>query len=100
MDTGSCVLWVFGSDCVKPHCEGHTKFKDSASSTYECIDDKFKIRYASGKVEGKTVEDTVFFSDKMIATSQKFGTASSISVQFPDIDGVLGMVVSLIIGKI
>ena len=89
MCVGSSGYWVL---CSVGVWVSHTKFKDSASSTYECIDDKFKIRYASGKVEGKTVEDTVFFSDKMIATSQKFGTASSISVQFPDIDGVLGMV--------
>ena len=97
IDTGSSLLWVYGTECkdTSPPCQGHSKFKSADSDTYEKIDDGFVIRYGMGSVKGIPAKDTVHFSQTLKSVAQKFGTASSASRNFPNMDGVLG---NLIVG--
>ena len=96
-DTGSSNLWVPSvkcSDCTKyPGCCNHTRYDNTASSTYTKVGTPYVLPYGSGTVVGVVSQDVVNFGGLDIQ-GQQFGE----STQEPgdvwaevDFDGILGM---------
>ncbi|KAM0753709.1 acid protease [Meredithblackwellia eburnea MCA 4105] len=93
-DTGSSDLWVPSVSCTSAACNTHTKYDPSESSTSSAVSGKkLSISYGDGSTTTGTVyKDTVTIAG-MTATSQVFGTATSLSSDWQDdpMDGLLGM---------
>ena len=81
-------MWVFDDACA--NCEEYTKYKAADSETSEFIDNKFKIKYGTGSVKGKSMKDTVYLTADMEVEKQIFGAVDEVvGVKFP-CDGLLG----------
>lgn len=93
LDTGSSNLWVPSQKCSSIACFLHTKYDNSASSTYKANGSEFKIQYGSGAMEGYVSEDTLKIGDLQIK-KQLFAEATSepgLTFAFAKFDGILGM---------
>ncbi|KAI8139007.1 aspartic peptidase domain-containing protein [Fennellomyces sp. T-0311] len=91
-DTGSPILWIPSSTCDKK-CLGTTStFKSNDSSTCDIAkDNKLRVHYGSGTVEGDLAHDTVSFQGTKIA-NQSIGLATSVVANLfsGGINGIVG----------
>jgi saccharopepsin len=76
LDTGSSNLWVPSTKCSSIACFLHTKYDNSASSTYKKNGTEFKIQYGSGAMEGYVSNDVLTIGDLKIK-GQDFAEATS-----------------------
>lgn len=93
LDTGSSNLWVPSTSCSSIACFLHSKFDNSASSTYKKNGTAFKIQYGSGAMEGFVSKDTLRIGDLEIK-GQDFAEATSepgLAFAFGKFDGILGL---------
>nr|XP_014334278.1 PREDICTED: pregnancy-associated glycoprotein 1-like [Bos mutus] len=90
-DTGSSDLWVPSTFCNSSTCSVHVRFRHLQSSTFWPTNKTFSITYASGKIKGIVVRDTVRIGD-LVSTDQLFGL-SLVEYGFEGIpfDGILGL---------
>uniref|UniRef100_A0A4W2DTR5 Peptidase A1 domain-containing protein n=1 Tax=Bos indicus x Bos taurus TaxID=30522 RepID=A0A4W2DTR5_BOBOX len=87
-DTGSSDLWVPSIFCNSSTCSVHVRFRHLQPSTLWPTNKTFSITYASGKIKGIVVRDTV----RGTVTDQLFGL-SLVEYGFEGIpfDGILGL---------
>lgn len=93
LDTGSSNLWVPSTKCSSIACFLHTKYDNSASSTYKKNGTEFKIQYGSGAMEGIVSNDILTIGDLKIK-GQDFAEATSepgLAFAFGKFDGILGL---------
>lgn len=105
MDTGSSNLWVplAGSSCGKsplpfdlPFITKKNKFDVDQSSTYQKLDEEFKIQYGSGAVSGMYGRDTVHLGQDLAITNQDFAPVDNcggmgIAYLMGKFDGIMGL---------
>ena len=91
LDTGAASTWVMASDCLSQACQLHNKFGKPDSDTLTTTTKTWKVEYATGKVAGSVVEDTISLAGMDIDLS--FGLASDVSDDFLTypMDGILGL---------
>ena len=91
LDTGAASTWVMASDCLSQACQLHNKFGKPNSDTLTTTTKTWKVEYATGKVAGSVVNDTITLAGMDIDLS--FGLASDVSDDFLTypMDGILGL---------
>lgn len=79
-DTGSSWIVLPSWDCTG-ECSGDTRFKSSASSTYQSTGSQETITYGKGSVAGTVVKDTVAIGEgtSLRATNMPFVLARSMN---------------------
>ncbi|XP_040111881.1 pregnancy-associated glycoprotein 2-like [Oryx dammah] len=92
-DTGSSDLWVPSVDCRSPSCSTHKRFNPQKSTTFQRLDQKIKLIYGSGSMNGVLGRDTIQIGN-LVITNQIFGLSqnqsSGVLEQVP-YDGILGL---------
>ena len=92
-DTGSSNLWIPSSECSSIACFLHTKYDNSASSTYKKNGSEFEITYGSGSLSGFVSNDVVRIGSLEIK-GQDFAEATNepgLAFAFGRFDGILGL---------
>jgi len=92
-DTGSSNLWVPAKTCT--NCGKHTRYDETASSTYAKNGSKFHIQYGSGPVDGFLSADTVKVGNAIVK-AQTFAEITDVSglglaYKLGKFDGILGL---------
>ncbi|KAI6646313.1 Lysosomal aspartic protease-like [Oopsacas minuta] len=90
LDTGSDLLWVFGSNCLdgeSDYCKGHPKYVLEKDKEYE----DFSIEYESTETSGKEVTDVVHVTDKIGIKDMLFGAAGKVGQKYEGYDGIMGL---------
>ncbi|KAI6646318.1 Lysosomal aspartic protease [Oopsacas minuta] len=94
IDTGSSLLWVFGSNCLddeSDYCKGHPKYVLEKDKEYE----DFSIEYESGETSGKEVTDVVHVTDEIGIQDMLFGAAGEVGEEYEGHDGVMGLNIAI-----
>ncbi|CAL9074657.1 unnamed protein product [Musa textilis] len=94
-DTGSSNLWIPSSKCIlSVACYFHSKYKSSASSTYQKNAGKSaEIHYGSGSISGFFSEDHVTIGNLIVKNQDFIEATSEPSITFlvAKFDGILGL---------
>ena len=69
-DTGSCWLWIDGSECT--NCPDLPRFDYKASSSFEHISSGKSLYYGTGSVHGIVGADSICLKEEICAKSFNF----------------------------
>mgnify|MGYP000927402833 CR=1 FL=1 len=89
-DSGSMWIWVSGANTTNLF---RPAFDCKKSATCRSLDNqRYKIKYGKGYVEGYAFNDSISFGDSLVASSQPFLVIDmKLSLEGIEIDGIFGL---------
>ena len=98
LDTGSCTLWVFTTECVdkEPTCQGHDKVDMMKEKIATVKRNGYEQVYGALTAKGDLVHGSVFLTKDLEVKDQLFGGVNKLERKpLKLFDGILGELAAL-----